>query len=160
MPTSVATKKLGSRPGVSRTAVQRRGDVMLQILGLDEAELSVLLCDDDTIAELNASYRDKPKATDVLAFPLREDFLDGSWQGSGSLAQALEQPFPLGDVVISLPTAARQAGSDSLRLEVTRLLAHGLLHLVGWDHDEDRRRMAMEAETERLIAAAQRGAPQ
>jgi probable rRNA maturation factor len=88
-------------------------------------ELSILLCEDDEIRALNRDYRGKDKATDVLSFSL----LDGEEGGDGVVA--------LGDIVISIETAARQApryGND-LASELLRLLIHGIHHLFGFDHE-------------------------
>lgn len=122
---------------------------MLRALSLEKAELSVLLCDDATIHTLNRDYRGKDRPTDVLAFAMRE--------GEHTPATDLAQPEILGDVVISVPTARRQAIARSVPIiaEVTMLLAHGLLHLLGYDHatpEEDRR---MRARTDELVAASQ-----
>ena len=116
---------------------------MLRHLRLPRAELSIVLTTDRQIQKLNKLYRKKNKPTDVLSFGMR----DGEF---GERAGAL-----LGDVVISIPTARRQAQEKGvpLDLEVTELLAHGLLHLLGWDHrtaKEDRR---MRAKTARLVSA-------
>jgi probable rRNA maturation factor len=118
---------------------------MLQALEMPGAELSLLLTDDATIHELNRVYRQKDKPTDVLAFAQREGELGDS---AGRL---------LGDVVISVPTARRQAGDArrSVGDEVLWLLAHGLLHLLGWDHDTPARDARMRRETARLFQAAQ-----
>ncbi len=119
---------------------------MLALLQLEKMELSVLLTDDDQIQKLNKMYRAKDRPTDVLAFAMREgDF--------SALAGEL-----LGDVIISLPTAQRQAEERSVALlgEVTMLLAHGLLHLLGWDHVTVKQDAAMRAEVERLCAAAEK----
>jgi probable rRNA maturation factor len=125
--------------------IRRRATAMLGLLQLEKMELSVLLTDDDQIQKLNKIYRAKDRPTDVLAFAMREgDF--------SALAGEL-----LGDVIISLPTAQRQAKERSVALlaEVTMLLAHGLLHLLGWDHATERQDRAMRAEVERLCAAAE-----
>jgi len=97
------------------------------------AEVSVLLVGDAAMARLNRTHRGVKGPTDVLAFPLRE----GPW--SRLAAEAL------GDVVISVATArrqAREAGTD-LRAELALLLIHGILHLLGYDHGTgaERRRM-------------------
>lgn len=102
----------------------------LDAFGIDEGELSVRLTDDTEIAELNQQYRQKEKPTDVLSFPQIEGLVT-----AGEL-----ENLPgghLGDIVISLDTAQRQAreyGHD-LSKEVRILAAHGLLHLLGYDHD-------------------------
>lgn len=74
---------------------------------------------------LNRQYRGKDRTTDVLSFSLREGLFDNV------------QPNMLGDIVISVPTAVRQAFDAGLTLqqELERLLVHGLLHLVGYDHE-------------------------
>lgn len=107
-------------------------------------ELSVLLTTDAEIHTLNRDYRQMNKPTDVLAFALREG-------EHGALAGGV-----LGDVVVSLETAERQANAVERPLldEVTMLLAHGLLHLLGWDHDTPAKDRAMRKETERLVLAA------
>lgn len=118
---------------------------MLEALGLPDAELSILLCDDATIREFNRQYRKKNRATDVLAFPMQE--------GPGPQTT----PGLLGDVVISLPTASRQAAEHDRAIvhEVTFLLAHGLLHLLGHDHASRREEREMMARTEALMAAVE-----
>lgn len=123
---------------------------MLRALSLADAELSIMLCDDATIHALNRAHRKRNKPTDVLAFALREgEPLAG--------AEAL-----LGDVVISLDTARRQARERRRELwdEVTLLLAHGLLHLVGFDHRTDAEERLMNARADMLIAATSARSPQ
>lgn len=117
---------------------------MLRALGLADHELSVLLCDDATIHVLNRDYRKKDKPTDVLAFAMRE----GPY---AELAGTL-----LGDVIVSLETAGRQAREKGLPLdrEITMLLAHGLLHLCGYDHATRTEERRMSARTDALISAA------
>ena len=119
---------------------------MLRALGISEAELSILLCDDETIRRLNQRFRKQNRATDVLAFPMSESGVPAPRSGPREV---------LGDVVISVPTATRQARQRGRPIvsEVTFLLAHGLLHLLGYDHqnrDEERRMMAV---TDALIGA-------
>jgi probable rRNA maturation factor len=116
---------------------------MLGALGLGDAELSVLFVDDATIRLLNRKHRDKDRPTDVLAFPVDEKPVRGV-------------PRVLGDVVISLETALRQARSRrrGLVAEVRFLLAHGLLHLVGYDHGTRIQKRRMDAASRRLVRAA------
>lgn len=102
-----------------------------------EAEVSVLLTDDVEIQELNLEYRDLDEPTDVLSFPLQEG------EGAGI------QPDMLGDVVISLEYAGRQAAGRGwdLGAELDFLLIHGLLHLLGHDHEEPAEADEMERRT-------------
>lgn len=124
--------------------VQQRAERMLAALRMRDAELSILLCDDATIHALNRDYRGKDQPTDVLAFAMRE--------GEGGALH----PKLLGDVVISLETARRQAREHDRTVvqEVTFLLAHGLLHLLGYDHRTDEEDRVMRARTDALCAAA------
>jgi probable rRNA maturation factor len=134
----------GPYPEIATAEIRRRVRAMMTALQLKKEEVSIVLTDDDQIQELNRVYRQKDKPTDVLAFAQRE----------GELA-ALAGPL-LGDVIVSIPMARRQAaeaGRDVLA-EVTMLLAHGLLHLLGWDHDTPAKDKRMRAETDRLCAAA------
>jgi probable rRNA maturation factor len=114
---------------------------MLAALAMPDAELSIVLCDDPTIHALNRSFRQMDKPTDVLAFAVREALALG-------IPKAALPEGVLGDVVISVPTAARQArvAHRAVDEEIAMLLAHGLLHLLGRDHrdrTEERRMTAM-----------------
>lgn len=116
-------------------------DRMLHALAMPDAELSIVLCDDRAIHALNRDYRDKDRPTDVLAFAVREAI--GAHVPESAMPKGV-----LGDVVISVPTAARQAkaAQRSTEDEIAMLLAHGLLHLLGRDHrdrTEERRMVAM-----------------
>ncbi len=93
-------------------------------MGVEGAECGLLLVGDRTIARLNEQYRGILGSTDVLSFPMREGLF-------GALSPGL-----LGDVVISAETADRQAraAGRSLREELAALLIHGILHLLGYDH--------------------------
>jgi probable rRNA maturation factor len=117
---------------------------MLRALRLTKAELSILLCDDQAIHALNRRHRRKNKPTDVLAFAMQE----GTLMPRGRRL--------LGDIVISLDTARRQAAEHQHPLwdEVTLLLAHGLLHLVGYDHRSDAEEAEMNAQVARMVSAS------
>ena len=99
---------------------------LLRLLDETQAEVCIGLIGDTKMRRLNRTYRNKDRTTDVLAFAYRE-------AGSGV------SPL-LGDVVISVPTARRQAKAfnHSLDEELLRLLIHGVLHLVGYDHERSR----------------------
>lgn len=122
--------------------VKRRARSILRALGHAESELSIGLVGDREIRALNRDYRSKDRATDVLSFSL----VEGDWSSfRGGM---------LGDVVISVETAAREARRRhrGLNDEVTRLLIHGVLHLLGHDHEEPEQARRMRAEERRLSA--------
>ncbi len=148
MPAYVTRRAPGS-PALPTRRIISYADKMLGALDLEDAELSVLLTGDARIHELNRVHRGKDRPTDVLAFALEE--ADGAEAGDAALPYRV-----LGDVVISLDTAARQAAKarHSLEQEVCLLLAHGLLHLVGYDHQTDAQEARMNREVKRLLAAA------
>jgi probable rRNA maturation factor len=130
-------------PRVDRRRLRRRAGAVLRALDRADSELSVALVDDVAIAELNERHRDRPRATDVLSFSL----LDGPHsERRGAL---------LGDVVVSLETAERQArrAGRSLDDEVLRLLIHGVLHLLGHDHEAPGEARVMRAEERRVRQA-------
>ena len=134
----------GPHRGVPRAEVLRRARVVSRELQLTHLELSIVLTNDDTIRRLNAAYRSLDAPTDVLAFAMREG-------EGGHLHGAL-----LGDVVVSVERAraqAARAGRDVLS-EVTMLVVHGTLHLLGWDHDTRPKDVRMRAETARLCRLA------
>lgn len=113
-------------------------------------EAVVMGCDDARIAALNAEFRGKPKATNVLSFPAVE--LEG--QGPGALAP-LPEVNELGDIAIAYDTCAAeaQAAGKPLAQHATHLLVHAILHLAGHDHDTEAQAAAMEG-AERAILAA------
>lgn len=136
---------------------------MLRFLERDQDELSILLTDDAYIRTLNATHRGKDRPTDVLAFPQDEsEPQDGSQYAAlpdaTQLGHAPGEERLLGDVVISLDTARRQAQRRKRQLldEVSFLLAHGILHLLGYDHQNDADEARMNAMTKRLVQAAKR----
>jgi probable rRNA maturation factor len=116
--------------------------LVLDEKGRSGAEVSVVFVDDGEMRNLNRNYRGINKSTDVLAFPMNE----------GRFAAI--NPDLLGDIVISVPRAREQseAHDHSLERELTVLLIHGLLHLLGYDHETDKEEALMkEMETEFLM---------
>jgi probable rRNA maturation factor len=131
---------------------------MLRELDLAGAELSVALTDDAEIRELNRTYRKKDQPTDVLAFAMREGKVLGARApGVASASRGIKAlPEMLGDVVISVETARRQASAHRrpVAAEVRMLVAHGVLHLVGYDHGTDAEERVMSRKTRELCRAA------
>jgi probable rRNA maturation factor len=97
-------------------------------LACPDAELSILIVDDSEIAELNKKYLHRHGPTNVIAFPMRTGLFN-------TIAPQL-----LGDVVISIETAAREGEISGISMEerVTQLLVHGILHLLGYDHEKNK----------------------
>ena len=119
---------------IHTAAVKKRVLQMMAYLGCAERELSVVFGSDRLLQELNHMYRHKDSPTNVLAFPQSPTY-------AGEPASTM-----LGDVIVSLPTAAREAHhlQQSLEERVVYLLLHGILHLLGHDHEgsaAQRRRM-------------------
>jgi probable rRNA maturation factor len=114
--------------------------------------LGLQLCDDPTIAGLNEAWRGQAGPTDVLAFAAQEEAvpLPG---GPLELEPGALGPLELGDIVISLETAARQAREHDhpLDRELRFLASHGLLHLLGWDHPDEESLAAMLELQDRLL---------
>ncbi len=100
----------------------------LSHLGCADAELSILVTGDTKMRRLNRQWRGIDKTTDVLSFSMLE--------GDG-IASAKDAPLVLGDIVISAPRALAQAveAGHSLEEEMLFLLVHGILHIMGYDHE-------------------------
>ncbi|ACO04127.1 MAG TPA: rRNA maturation RNase YbeY [Persephonella sp.] len=116
-------KELGDR-SITKKFVKEAVEKILEHLNIDNVEISITLTDDSTIKEINRQWRGKDKPTDVLSFPIDEKPPKYRYR-------------ILGDVVISLPYAKKQAEEIGLpyREEIIRLLIHGILHLLGYDHE-------------------------
>ncbi len=108
-----------------RAALKQSG--FQKTLAGKNAEISVVLCDDEFIRTLNRDYRQKDKPTNVLSFP-QTDFRKGEKPGN---------PAPLGDLILAYPTIAREAEEQkkSFQSHFTHLIVHGTLHLLGYDHE-------------------------
>ena len=126
-------------------------------------QISLLLTDDDTVRRLNREYRGVDRTTDVLSFSFEHW---GHWEGDDDAPRSgddappgwpvpEDEPPPLGEIVVSVPQAARQAEGQGvpLRRELGLLIVHGALHLLGHDHYDDGEREAMQA-LERVAMAA------
>ncbi len=126
--------------GLSRRRIEAGAQALLAALDRADAELSLAFVDDATGAELNQRWRGRAGATDVLSFSLLEG------------AHARQRGALLGDVVIALGVAQRQARERRLTLEAEclRLLIHGVLHLLGYDHTRPAEARVMKAKERAL----------
>jgi rRNA maturation RNase YbeY len=132
------------RVKIDHARLERSARAILADVGETSAELGVLLVGDQRMRDLNRRYRGKDRTTDVLAFAMREGFAP---QASRHISAML------GDVVIAVPTAARQAkqGQRSLDEELRVLLIHGILHLCGYDHERSEKEACRMHRRERMI---------
>lgn len=125
-----------SRDDVDPAPIVRRLEWTCRRMGLERASLGLMVVKPDEMAQINGTHRDKPEPTDVLAFPV---------DGAEALTWPDDGPPPeLGDVVIC-PEAAQEP--------LTTLAVHGLLHLLGHDHETDTGEML--ALQDRLVAEAE-----
>lgn len=128
---------------------------VLERAGLARGQLDVTVTGDEEVRGLNREYRGVDRSTDVLSFP---QFEAGELARLAAGAEGAEgpdgPPLLLGDVVISLPTARRQAQEygHSLEREVAFLAVHGALHVLGWDHETPEEERRMMDETESVLA--------
>ena len=126
--------------GLAALAERACGAVLARA-GIDGAEIAVLGCDDRRIAELNAAFRAKPAATNVLSWPSEE-------RGADTPGAAPRAPvdLELGDIAIAWETCAREAAAAGKPLadHAFHLIVHGALHLLGYDHIDEKDAALME----------------
>lgn len=122
---SVSIQNRQKRFQVDLGRVRRSLKQLLKELGIENGEVSLLLVDDDQIREINKTYLQRDRSTNVISFAMKEGPFGGL------------HPTVLGDIVLSVETAARDAlaGEVDFMDEVEFLLIHGLLHLLGYNHE-------------------------
>ncbi|PLX75761.1 MAG: rRNA maturation RNase YbeY [Desulfuromonas sp.] len=133
---------------IAEAMLQTMAQRILSDLGCPDAELSVLIVDDAEIQQINRDYLQRDKPTNVISFAMQEG------EGSGL------NPSLLGDVVISADTAARDAVEvgKPIASELCFLLLHGILHLLGYDHERgtEQEALAMEEKEREVYAMLER----
>ncbi len=142
--------------------LERASEVVLAGEGIQStAELSVVIADDDTVRRLNKEHRGLDENTDVLSFAFdHEGEYYGEDEPSSEFSHDIEFVMPpgevegLGEVIISYPMAERQAqvAGHSVVRELAHLLAHGILHLLGYDHLEGKDEAEMQAREAEVLA--------
>lgn len=106
---------------------------------MERSELSLVFCDNPFIQRLNREWREKDRPTDVLSFPAAEPAeLEAHRRDPGA------NPLVLGDIVISLDVVHERVGEADETREIARLLIHGIVHLLGHDHEQDNEAVRME----------------
>jgi len=129
---------------IDRARLSRLAQTVLSEVGESSADVGLSLIGDRRMRGLNLRFRGKDRSTDVLAFAARD----------ARAPRAMRQPSrPLGDVVISVPTAMRQAKREqrSLDEEIVTLLVHGILHLCGYDHERSKGEALRMQRKERMV---------
>jgi len=122
--------------------IQQKATDILNALDYHDAELSILIVDDPQIAILNKKYLRRNGPTNVIAFPMRTDQFSNI------------NPELLGDVVISIETAEKEGKNIGINMEerFTQLLVHGILHLLGYDHEKSEQEAEkMEKKSEEIL---------
>jgi probable rRNA maturation factor len=131
-------------PGLSAAWDEPRlSAVVSSLLPSSDARLTLHLVSDETIRALNRDHRGNDTHTDVLSFPL----------SGADFVLPPGEPVHLGDVVVSFPRAVEQASAygHSLDRELAYLVAHGVLHLLGYDHEEEADRVLMRRREEEAL---------
>jgi probable rRNA maturation factor len=130
----------------ARTGALVRSIIARELPDTSHALISLHLVGDETIRELNAEHRGLDAHTDVLSFPLHDP-------GGMRFVLPPGQPANLGDVVVSHPRAAEQAAEfgHSLERETAYLVAHGVLHVLGYDHEDEAERRVMRSREEEAL---------
>lgn len=138
---TVDITRVGAGAKYPTAALRKSAEVLLRAVKQSRAELSIALVGDREMRPLNAKYRKKKTTTDVLSFFVEE--------------QPRLGPKILGDVVISVEQARRQAKErdKSLKSEMAALLIHGILHLLGYDHEKSPRQAQIMFAYERKLYA-------
>ncbi|HHZ17127.1 MAG TPA: rRNA maturation RNase YbeY [Clostridia bacterium] len=137
------------------TVICRVGEGISRRFGLNEkTEVSVTLVNDETIQELNKSYRGIDRPTDVLSFAF-----DEATEGEAAVSMSEQEIHLLGEIVISLERTIAQAEEygHSVEREMAFLFVHGMLHLLGYDHQEDEERRQMRQIEEEILEAVAYG---
>ena len=124
-----------------------------------DAEVSLIFVDEDAITDLNGRFLGGDGPTDVLAFPIDDDLLpsgrrpDTGGRGPGTTTESSDVPIVLGDVVVCPTVAARQAPDHAGTVddELALLVVHGVLHLLNYDHAEERESASMQRRERELL---------
>ena len=129
----------------------RAATPITDVLSLNaDYDVALLACDNDRIADLNKAFRDKAKPTNVLSWPS----VDLSAERDGDMPDLTQAAGELGDIAIAFETCAQEAAAQHKSLDdhVTHLFIHGILHLLGFDHERPKDADLMEGLETRILA--------
>ncbi len=118
-------------------------DTVYKITGKAGGDVSLVVCDDEFISDLNKKYKNREGPTNVLSFSMRE----------GNFFELNEEILPIGDIIISVDTVKKQIDDFGEDFETLfkRLFIHGLLHLLGYTHDTEEEEVFMNNLTDRIL---------
>ncbi len=138
---TLQVREENKRLSVSRGKLEKIARSTFALTKAEEGDISLVICDDPFITELNERYMKRNGPTDVLAFPMREGKI------------LVNQDTAVGDIVISVDTAERQAAELGTELdqELILLFVHGLLHLLGYDHQNGVQKRKMDTITKKIV---------
>ncbi|MBI5407288.1 MAG: rRNA maturation RNase YbeY [Nitrospirae bacterium] len=141
---TIEVRNLQRKHKIDQGLIRDKSKAILALCGLKDVELSILIVNNQRIQDLNKTYRGIDKPTDVLSFPMMGTELNSVPASQPGKLSA--QPLLLGDVVLSMEKIQSQAREQghSVDCELMMLLTHGILHLIGYDHErslQEERRM-------------------
>ncbi|GBE05184.1 MAG TPA: rRNA maturation RNase YbeY [Nitrospirae bacterium] len=149
---------------LNRSRIEKTARKILALLEEPPVELSILFIDNKEMKQMNASFRGMIKTTDVLSFPQLESgdiksnrqSRKGTWSQRDFTSSIVNRQYLLGDVVINVQKAASRANTPGSGLydEIFRLLVHGVLHLLGYDHEKSRYGAAVMKKKEKELLSA------
>lgn len=141
--------------GILSLAVSAYSNTMRVLrMSPDAFEIGLLACDDAKIAELNVEFRDKSSATNVLSWPSEERGAEKEGEVPFPPTLELKGETFLGDIAVSYDTCAAEAdiAGKTVSDHVTHLMVHGILHLMGYDHERDGDATLMESTETKILA--------
>jgi probable rRNA maturation factor len=159
MPVYISTLPEGKNFDINPKEFEDFANKLLKAIGRKDLELSLVFTDNETIRKLNREWRNKDKPTDVLSFP--QDFPERDFSENFNPEREINEVLEnckncrvLGDIVISVDRAREQAEKYgwTTRDEIKRLVLHGFVHLLGFDHEKSEREEKLFKELEKYLA--------
>ena len=140
---SLYIEEKNRRSPVSSDELEKMMNLAFNITDKEGGDISLVVCDNDFIAKLNEKYKGRIGPTNVLSFPMRE----------GEFSELNKDTLPLGDIVISMDKVKEEAEKfgDTVDIVFKHLFIHGVLHLLGYTHNNDDEEEKMNELTERII---------
>ncbi|RKX96214.1 MAG: rRNA maturation RNase YbeY [Spirochaetes bacterium] len=140
---SLYVEEKNRKTPVSSDELEKMMNLAFNITGKEGGDISLVVCDNDFIAKLNKKYKGRIGPTNVLSFSMRE----------GEFSELNKDALPLGDIVISMDKVKEEAEKfgDTVDIVFKHLFIHGVLHLLGYTHNNDDEEEKMNELTERIV---------